>query len=160
MHAAIHLMDKEEFLEAYEAIYPKISKIQGKALFFARGIEKIPAYIVQTMFVNNIIYTENIFIQINKTNDAFGLHYEIESVASGLKGLKIDVGYMQVFKLEAVLKALDIDEKAIFYGVEDIETSNFFWHIFSIIKKITPTFVSFYKLPVNKIHGVITQIKL
>ena len=160
MHAAIQLMDKETFLEEYERTYPKINKIQGKALFFARGIEKVPPYIVQTMFTNNIIYTENIFIQINKTNDAFGLHYEIASVAEGLKVLKIDVGYMQVFKLEAVLKALDIDEKAIFYGVEDIETNNFFWHIFSIIKKITPTFVSFYKLPVNKIHGVVTQIKL
>lgn len=160
MHNAIQLMDKEEFLTKYEDVYPRISKIQGKALFFARGIEKVPPYIVQTMFTNNIIYTENIFIQINKTNDAFGLHYEITSVASGLRVLRIDVGYMQVFKLEAVLKALDIEEKAIFYGVEDIETNNFFWHIFSIIKKITPTFVSFYKLPVNKIHGVVSQIKL
>ena len=160
MYAAIQLMDKETFLAEYESTYPKINKIQGKALFFARGIEKVAPYIVQTMFINNIIYSENIFIQINKTNDAFGLHYEITSVAEGLKVLKIDVGYMQVFKLEAVLKALDIEEKAIFYGVEDIETSNFFWHIFSIIKKVTPTFVSFYKLPANKIHGVVTQIKL
>lgn len=160
MHAAIQLLDKEAFMRAYKEVYPVINKIQGTALFFARGIEKVPPYIVQTMFMNNIIYTENVFVQINKTNDAFGLHYEVDTVAEGLKVLKIDVGYMQVFKLEAVLKALDIDEKAIFYGVEDIETSNFFWHIFSIIKKITPTFVSFYKLPVNKIHGVITQIKL
>ena len=63
-------------------------------------------------------------------------------------------------KLEKVLKALDISEKAIFYGTEDIETNNFFWHIFAIIKKVTPTFVSFYKLPAHKIHGVVTQIKL
>jgi len=160
MHGAIDLMDKKDFLEKYERTYPKISKIQGKALFFARGIEKVPPYIVQTMFTNNIIYSENIFIQINKTNEAFGLHYEITNVAAGLKVLKIDVGYMQVFKLEAVLKALDIEEKAIFYGVEDIETNNFFWHMFSIIKKVTPTFVSFYNLPANKIHGVVTQIKL
>ena len=160
MYTAIKLMDKETFLNEYEETYPRINKIQGKALFFARGIEKVPPYIIQTMFTNNIIYTENIFIQINKTNDAFGLHYEISNAAEGLKVLKIDVGYMQVFKLEAVLKALDIEEKAIFYGVEDIETSNFFWHIFSVIKKVTPTFVSFYKLPANKIHGVVTQIKM
>jgi len=160
MHGAINLMPKETFMAEYEETYPRLNKIKGKALFFARGIEKVPPYIVQTMFTNNIIYTENIFIQINKTNDAFGLHYEITNVAEGLKVLKIDVGYMQVFKLEAVLKALDIEEKAIFYGVEDIETSNFFWHVFSIIKKVTPTFVSFYKLPANKIHGVVTQIKL
>ena len=68
--------------------------------------------------------------------------------------------YMQTFKLESILKKLHIDEKVIFYGVEDIETNNFFWHIFAVIKKVTPTFVSFYKMPAHKIHGVVTQIKL
>lgn len=160
MYKSINLMDKETFLTQYEKTYHGVSKIDGKALFFARGIEKVPPYIVQTMFMNNIIYKENIFVQVDKTNDAFGLHYELINVAKGLNVLKISVGYMEMFKLERVLKALDIEEKAIFYGVEDIETNNFFWHIFSIIKKVTPTFVSFYKLPVNKIHGVITQIKL
>jgi len=160
MYKSIELMDKDTFLAQYEQTYKNVSKIEGKALFFARGIEKVPPYIVQTMFMNNIIYKENIFVQVDKTNDAFGLHYELINVAKGLNVLKISVGYMEMFKLERVLKALDIEEKAIFYGVEDIETNNFFWHIFSIIKKVTPTFVSFYKLPVNKIHGVITQIKL
>lgn len=160
MYKAIKLMDKQDFLRQYENTYPKVSKIEGKALFFARGIDKVPPYVVQTMFINNIIYTDNIFIQINKTNDAFGLHYDLSKVSEGLSILKIDVGYMEMFRLENVLKVLDIEEKAIFYGVEDIETSNFFWHIFSIIKKVTPTFVSFYKLPVNKIHGVVTQVKL
>lgn len=160
MYKSIILMDKAEFLTQYEKTYHNVSKIEGKALFFARGIEKVPPYIVQTMFMNNIIYKENIFVQVDKTNDAFGLHYELLNVAKGLNVLRISVGYMEMLKLERVLKALDIEEKAIFYGVEDIETSNFFWHIFSIIKKVTPTFVSFYKLPVNKIHGVITQIKL
>ncbi len=160
MYKAIKLMDKKDFLQQYEEIYPLANKIEGKALFFARGIEKVPPYIVQTMFTNNIIYTENIFVQVNKTSGAFGLHYELKQVITGLNVLTIDVGYMEVLRLEKVLKALDIEEKAIFYGVEDIETNNFFWHIFAIIKKITPTFVSFYKLPVHKIHGVITQIKL
>lgn len=160
MYKAIKLMDKETFIEEYKNTYSSISKIEGTALFFARGIEKVPPYIVQTMFTNHIMYSNNIFIQINKTGEAFGMHYELDRVSEGLKVLKIDVGYMEVFRLEAVLKALDIEEKAIFYGIEDIETTNFFWHIFSVIKKITPTFVSFYKLPTNKIHGVITQIYL
>lgn len=160
MYKSINLMDKETFLEQYNETYSNTSKIEGKALFFARGIEKVPPYIVQTMFSNNIIYTENIFVQVNKTGSAFGLHYDLEPAAVGLNVLTIDVGYMEVLKLSKVLKALDIEEKAIFYGVEDIETNNFFWHIFSIIKKITPTFVSFYNLPSNKIHGVITKIKL
>lgn len=160
MYRAISLMDKEDFLAEYEKLYKDVNKIEGKALFFARGIEKVPPYIVQTMFINNIIYKENIFIQINKMNEAFGLHYNYETAASGLNILSINVGYMEMFKLEKVLKALDIEERAIFYGVEEIETNNFFWHIFSVIKKVTPTFVSFYKLPVNKIHGVVTQVKL
>lgn len=160
MFKAIKLMDKEDFLKMYEDIYPKASKIEGKALFFARGIDKVPPYIIQTMFTNNIIYTENIFIQINKTSEAFGLHYDLSQITKGLNILKIDVGYMEVFRLEKVLKVLDIEEKAIFYGVEDIETNNFFWLIFAVIKKITPTFVSFYNLPANKIHGVVTQLKL
>lgn len=160
MYKAIKLMDKDTFLKQYEETYANTSKIQGKALFFARGIDKVAPYIVQTMFTNNIIYTENIFVQINKTYEAFGLHYDLSQVSAGLNILTIDVGYMEVFKLEKLLKALDIDEKAIFYGVEEIETNNFFWHVFSMIKKITPTFVSFYNLPVNKMHGVITQIKM
>lgn len=160
MHAAINLMDKVTFMEQYERTYPSISKIEGKALFFARGIEKVPPYIVQTFFTNNIMYKENIFVQINKTNDAFGLQYDLSRVSDGLNILKIDVGYMEVFRLEKVLQALDIEEKAIFYGVEDIDTTNFFWHIFSIIKKVTPSFVSFYRLPPNKMHGVVTKIRL
>ncbi|MBI5048754.1 MAG: hypothetical protein HZB54_07395, partial [Deltaproteobacteria bacterium] len=48
----------------------------------------------------------------------------------------------------------------IFYGLEDITTSNFVWKIFSVIKKLTPTFVKFYKLPSNKLHGVITRIEM
>lgn len=160
LHRSINLMNKGTFLKKYEEMYATTCKIEGTALFFARGIEKVPPYVVQTMFTNNIMYTENIFIQVNKTSEARGLTYEYTGVAPGLNLLKVNVGYMHIFKLESVLKNLNIKEKAIFYGVEDIETSNFFWHIFSIIKKVTPTFVSFYKLPAHKIHGVITQIKM
>lgn len=160
MYKSIEFMDKNEFLTSYNNQYSSTCKIEGTALFFARGIEKVPPYVVQTMFVNSIIYTKNIFVQVNKKSEAFGLHYDFENVSEGLSILTINVGYMEVLKLEKVLKALNIEEKVIFYGVEDIETDNFFWHIFSVIKKITPTFVSFYKLPVHKIHGVITQVKL
>lgn len=160
MYKALSLMPKEAFLEEYNKLYSEVNKINGKALFFARGIEKVPPYIVQTMFINNIIYTENIFVQVNKTGSAFGLHYDLERVTDGLSVLTINVGYMEVLRIEKVLKALDIEERAIFYGIEDIETNNFFWHIFAIIKKVTPAFVSFYNLPANKIHGVITKLKL
>lgn len=160
MYKALSLMPKETFLEEYNKLYKEVNKINGKALFFARGIEKVPPYIVQTMFINNIIYSENVFVQINKTGSAFGLHYDLEKITDGLNVLTINVGYMEMLRIEKVLKALDIEERAIFYGIEDIETNNFFWHIFAIIKKVTPAFVSFYNLPANKIHGVITKLKL
>lgn len=160
MYKALSLMPKETFLEEYNKLYNEVNKINGKALFFARGIEKVPPYIVQTMFINNIIYSENVFVQVNKTGSAFGLHYDLERITDGLSVLTINVGYMEVLRIEKVLKALDIEERAIFYGIEDIETNNFFWHIFAIIKKVTPAFVSFYNLPANKIHGVITKLKL
>lgn len=160
LYKAMVMMDKETFLEKYNKIYPNISKIKGTALFFARGIDKVPPYIIQTMFTNNIMYTENIFVQINKTNEAFGIVHELIPVIEGLTILKINVGYMQMFRLENVLKELNIKEKVIFYGVEDIETNNIFWNIFALIKKVTPTFVSFYKMPAHKIHGVITQIRI
>jgi len=34
------------------------------------------------------------------------------------------------------------------------------WRIFSIIKKLIPNFVQFYKLPARKLHGVITRIEM
>jgi len=67
---------------------------------------------------------------------------------------------MEVIDLEAILKQYEIQEKIIFYGVEDITTSNPVWRIFSIIKKLIPNFVQFYKLPARKLHGVITRIEM
>ena len=47
-----------------------------------------------------------------------------------------------------------------FYGVEDIETKNFMWKIFALIKKLTPSFVQFYKLPAHKLHGVVMRVEM
>ncbi len=160
LYKSMVLMDKETFLEKYNMLYPNLSKIKGTALFFSRGVDQVPPYIIQTMFTNNIMYTDNVFVQINKTPEAYGLTYDLTPVTEGLTILKINAGYMEVFKLEQILKKLNIKEKVIFYGVEDIETSNIFWNIFALIKKITPTFVSFYNMPAHKIHGVITKVKI
>lgn len=160
LYRSMVLLSRDVFLEKYNRIYSKVPKIKGTALFFVRGLDKVPPYVINTMFENTIFYTENIFVQINKTNDAFGLSKELTEVSGGLKLLRIHVGYMQIFKLQNVLKELNINEKVIFYGMEDFEAKNLFWLIFGAIKRITPSFVSFYNLPSHKIHGVITQIKL
>ena len=59
-----------------------------------------------------------------------------------------------------ILKNKGIDEKTIFYGVEDIITDNVLWKIFSTIKKLSPSFVQFYDLPLDKVHGVVTRIEM
>ena len=48
----------------------------------------------------------------------------------------------------------------IFYGIEDIVTNNPVWLIFSFIKKNTPNFVQFYKLPQSKLQGTVTRLEI
>ena len=52
-----------------------------------------------------------------------------------------------------------IKPKVIFYGTEEITTKNVFWKIYALIKKLTPHFVQFYRLPVTKLHGIITRCR-
>jgi KUP system potassium uptake protein len=160
LYKALKPMSSEDFLPQYNELYSNASKIQGTALFFARGIERVPPYVAQTMFVNNILYEDNIFIHINKTAEAYGISYEFSDIAPGLRLFKVNVGYMQVFSMEKIFISAGIKEKVIFYGVEHIETGNFFWNIFAKIKKLTPSFISFYNLPSYKVHGVVTQVSM
>lgn len=149
------------FLAGYEDVYEKIGKIPGTALFFARDAAFIPPYIVHTMLVNNIVYNENIIVSIVKTEEPYGTEsYLKQYISNGLRVFEIRIGYMEVFDIEEILRRSKIYEKAIFYGVEDICTDNIFWQIFSVIKKVTPNIVQFYKLPSNKIHGVVTRIEM
>ena len=48
---------------------------------------------------------------------------------------------MEVIDIERLLTKNDIQEKVIFYGIEDIDTTNPVWKAFSMIKKLTPNFV-------------------
>jgi KUP system potassium uptake protein len=70
------------------------------------------------------------------------------------------MGYMEVIDVEKILKENGIDEKTIFYGLEDIVSDNVIWRIYSLIKKVTPAFVQFYKLPPHKLHGIISRIEM
>lgn len=160
LYRSLKAMPKDKFLPQYNDLYANASKISGTALFFARGIDNVPPYVVQTMFINNIIYEDNIFIHVNKLDEAYGLSFEFTDVAPGLRLFKINVGYMQVFNVEKILNNAGIKEKVIFYGLEDIETTNVFWNLFAKVKKLLPSFISFYKLPSYKVHGVVTQINM
>lgn len=151
----------EDFLPKYNQIYAEAYRIRGTALFFARDSKMIPPYIVNTMFQNNIIYQDNILVSINIGEDPFGILGEFkEDIAEGLRYFEVKMGYMEVIDVEKILKETKIEEKVIFYGLEDIFTENPLWKIFAIIKKNTPSFVQFYSLPSNKLHGVITRVEL
>ncbi len=161
LSTALKPMILEEFLKKYINLYNCKNKIQGTALFFARDIRKIPPYIVSTMFYNNIIYEDNVIVSIIKMDNPYGVAGSFKGViAEGLSIFEIYMGYLEVIDVEKILKDNGIDEKTIFYGLEDIVTENIFWKVYSVIKKLTPAFVQFYKLPTHKLHGVLSRIEM
>jgi KUP system potassium uptake protein len=154
-------LDLDIFLVSYNQLYEALNKINGTALFFARGITKIPSYVVHTMFMNNIIYDDNIIVSIITLDEPFGVKGCFrDSPAPGLRTFVIEVGYMEVINIEDILQKAGITEKAIFYGLEEIATDNVIWKIFSIVKKVAPPFIHFHDLPSNKLHGVVTRIEI
>ncbi|MEQ8190446.1 MAG: KUP/HAK/KT family potassium transporter [Candidatus Eremiobacterota bacterium] len=149
------------FLEKYNEAYKNMNKISGSALFFARDINRMPPYIARTMFIHNIIYEDNIIVSMTRQEEPFGISFDFkEKISDGLRVFEIRTGYMEVIEVEEILKKAGIEEKSIFYGLEDINTENIIWKIFAAIKSLTPSFVQFYKLPPNKLHGVITRLEI
>ena len=146
---------------SYEQIYAKGKNIPGTSLFFLKGLDVIPPYIVHCVIRSNIIYERNIFISIIRTDEPFDVvcHHK-KDVGTGLEFFEINAGYMEVLEIEKLLKAHGISEKVIFYGIEDIETKNPVWKVFALIKKLTPNFVQFNKLPAAKLQGVVTRVEM
>ncbi|MCX6700246.1 MAG: KUP/HAK/KT family potassium transporter [Methanomicrobiales archaeon] len=154
-------MDLVEFREKYSYVYTHVKKIKGTALFFARDIQKIPSYISHTIFNNNILYEDNIIISLHQLETPFGVNWKFgEDLEDGLRVFQIDYGYMEIINMTKILRDAEIREKTIFYGLEEIVTDNLIWKIFSAIKRLSPSFVQFYKLPSHKIHGVVTRIEM
>jgi KUP system potassium uptake protein len=161
LYNALQPLPLDVFLVSYEQIYRQMNKIKGTALYFARDDREMPPYIVHTMFKNNILYEDNIIVSIVKREDPFGVTgFFKEDLAPGLRSFEIQMGYMEVPDVEEILREAGVQEKTIFYGVEDILPSNIFWHVFSLIKRLTPNIVQFYKLPYNKLHGVVTRVEM
>jgi len=151
----------DEFLPKFNKLYASVNKISGSALYFARDFRQIPQYIPRTMFVNNIVYEENIIISIIRTEQPFGVTWGVtRELTPGLSIFEIYLGYMEIVDISKILKEADIDEKTIFYGMEDIATNHVVWKIFGAIKHLTPSVVQFYKLPSDKIHGVVTRVEM
>jgi KUP system potassium uptake protein len=154
-------LDMETFLISYEQVYGKGKNIAGTALFFTRQGMVIPPYIIHCILGSNIIYENNIFISLTRTDEPFGVEARYQKdFGSGLHLFDIMAGYMTVVDIEKLLKENGIKEKIIFYGVEDITTKNPIWQVFSVIKKLSPNFVQFHKLPPGKLHGVVTRVEM
>jgi KUP system potassium uptake protein len=113
------------------------------------------------MFKNGIIYKDNIFVSVIRREGPWGVKYGFkDDLASGLRVFEIHLGYMETEKVADIIKEAEINERVIFYGMEEISTDTFVWKIFSAIKKLAPSYVEFYRLPVNKLHGVATRIEM
>ena len=154
-------LDLETFLISYEQIYAKGRNIVGTALYFCRGYQMISPYIVHSIFRSNIIYERNILISINRTDEPFGVKIQMkQDLAPGLEALEMEAGYREILDIEGLIKEQGIQEKVIFYGVEDIVTRNPIWRIFSLIKRITPNFVQFSKLPPSRLQGIVTRVEM
>lgn len=161
LNATMRHVPLEDFVERYNIVAPTIPHLRGTAIFLTKDIELIPAYVGQTMFANNIMYEENILLTLTTLKIPFGVTALFKKdLANGLRVFEVKVGYMEVLNLEKILYAADIHPKVIFYGVEDIATKNIVWKVFSLIKKLTPSFVQFYKLPAPKLHGVIMRVNM
>ncbi len=161
MRGLLKSMPLRQFLTLYKELYAKADKIEGTGLFFVRATTSIPSYVAQTMFDNGIMYTDNILVSIIQRDNPFGvLGFFKEQLSDGLRVFEIHCGYMEVPNIEKILEDSGIEIKAIFFGMDEIVTKKPLWRIFAIIKHLSPTFVRFHRLPTNKIHGVVTLIKM
>jgi KUP system potassium uptake protein len=161
LYKALRPLDIETFQISYEQIYAKGRTIPGTGLFFTREWHVVPPYVVHCMIRSNIIYERNVFISIIRTDEPFRVSSKLTcDRGTGLDSFEIFAGYMEVIDIEGLLKKNGIVEKVIFYGVEDITTSNPVWKVFSAIKKLSPNFVQFNKLPVSKLQGVLTRVEM
>jgi KUP system potassium uptake protein len=159
--AALTPIPLEEFIPKFDGIYRSVNRISGTALFFARDFRKLPKYVSRIMFTNNIVYDDNIIISIIRTEQPFGVTWGVtREITPGLSIFEIYLGYMEIADIGNILKEAEIEEKTIFYGMEDISTTHIVWRIFAALKRLSPSVVQFYKLPSDKIHGVVSRVDM
>lgn len=161
LYKSLRFFTQKEFVTHFTKFYKENPKIQGQALYFIRDPEHFPPYVVENIFVHGILYEENIFVSLIRKNEPYGITTSfLEEICPGAKFFEIAYGYMERFKVEDILKEHGINERVIFYGLEDIETQHPVWKAYIFIKQISPHFVKFLNLPPAKLHGVLTRIEM
>jgi KUP system potassium uptake protein len=159
LYKSINFLSREEFVHKFTRFYAKNPKIPGQALYFIRDIEHFPPYVIENIFFHGILYEENIFVSLIRKNEPYGITTGyLEELCPGAKTLEIAYGYMEILRVEDILRELGIDERVVFYGLEDIETKHPIWKVYAFIKQMSPHFVKFLDLPPLKLHGVLTRM--
>jgi KUP system potassium uptake protein len=151
----------DDFLPKFKEAYHSLNRISGTALFFARDFRALPQYIPRIMFTNRIIYDDNIVVSITRTEEPFGITWGFtRELTQGFSIFEIYAGYMEFVDIRQILREAEIDELTIFYGIEDIVTTHIVWRIFGAVKRLSPSLLQFYKLPADRIHGVVTRVEM
>ncbi len=149
----------EDFIPIFVREYSSIAKINGCALYLVRDEKNIPLFVEHSMINNQIIYEDNILVHIKRMQGPWGSSYEFKAdFAQGLRLFEINVGYMEMMDMESIFKEAGIQKRAIFYGIEDIETERLIWKLYAFIKKVFPRSVNYYNLPVSELHGILTRV--
>ena len=161
LYKMMEFMPLDDFLHKFSRVYATTARIKGTALFLIKDVKDMPFYVIQTMFYHGLLYETNVLLSIIKRDDPFGVTgFFKEDLATGLKVFEIQMGYMEMINVEEILRENGIEERVVFYGLEDITARNIIWKLFALIKRITPTFIQFYNFPSKKLHGVITKVAI
>ncbi len=161
LYRVMEFMPLEDFLHKFRRVYAAAPRLEGTALFLIKDVKEMPFYIIQTMFYHGILYEDNILVSIIKREDPYGVTgFFKPDLSDGLRVFEVQAGYMELVDMEEVLREADIEERSVFYGLEDITAGNPFWKLFHLIKKVTPPFIHFYKFPSRKLHGVLTKVTM
>ncbi|WP_319580805.1 KUP/HAK/KT family potassium transporter [uncultured Methanospirillum sp.] len=160
LYRGLNPMDNGVFIKKFEDRYIHYPKLPGTAIFFAQSMDHIPAYMTRTMFIHGIIYKENVIISVQPKEEAYGVSWHLKEIRPGLRYLSIQYGYMQVIHLLSIIRQVGIEETTVFYGMEEIVTNNIIWKIYSVIKRLSPSFVQYYRLPPDRVHGVVTRLEM
>ncbi|HCY77585.1 MAG TPA: potassium transporter Kup [Ignavibacteriales bacterium] len=161
MRKYLRSVSLDVFTESFKQIYETGNFIKGEALFFTRNLESVSPYILHCMFRTGILYEKNVLVSVENTDQPYGVNLDrYEEVSPGLFVARILYGYMEVPDLPKLFKEWQFNEKAIFYGSEEIKTDKLFFKLFIVLKKIAPNWVSYFDFPYNKLHGVVTRIEI
>lgn len=161
LYKNMEFMPFKDFVLKFENAYRSTEPIPGTAIFLIRDLKFIPPYVINTMFEHGIVYEDNVFLSLIKDDKPFGVEGFIKgSITKGLRLAEIRYGYMEIPNVEEELRKLGIKERVIFYGMEQVYTEKFVWKIFGLIKRVSPSFVEFYRFPEDKLHGVTVRVEL